>query len=76
MATVLTSFAARARTSEGAIPCKVSEEESKNKSVKWKKKVIFIEETSCPSALPYPGAASSSCQREEKGGICYFSQQD
>lgn len=36
---------------------------------------LETEETSCPSTLPYPGA-TSSCQREEKGEMCCFPQQD
>lgn len=41
-----------------------------------RRKRFYLEtgETSCPSALRYPGAASS-CQREEKVDICCFPQQ-
>lgn len=37
---------------------------------------LETEETFCSLALPYPGTASSSSQREDKGEICCFPQQD
>lgn len=40
---MLTSFVVCAHTKEGVIPSQVSEEESKYKSVKWKKKALFID---------------------------------
>lgn len=44
----------------------------------WSGKKRFYletEETSSPSTFPHPGPAFS-CQKEEKGEICFFPQQD